>query len=103
MSEEIIEPKYCSKEIGEILYRDKLMSISKYEPVSNLLRKYNKNYEYNEKVIKEFQAEKNKRNILEFIPINNLGYDEKYLESLSNINTTIDMSNNLRLCNGIFL
>ena len=35
-----INPKYCTRELGEILYRDKLMAISKYEKVANIMKKY---------------------------------------------------------------
>lgn len=102
MSEEqTLSPKYCSKELGEILYRDKLLSISKYEPVSNLLRKYNKNFEYNKQILDDLLNEKTKNNILEITPIEKFGYNEEYLNILKNLNINEIEDNPYRLCNGI--
>ena len=96
---ENLNPKYCSKNLGEILYGDKLTAISKYESVANLMKRYSKNFSYDEKIEKDLKKEVSDGNILEIVPIDDFGYDKEYLELLEKIK--VDESSEYRICDGI--
>lgn len=96
---ENINAKYCTEELGKILYEDKLTAIAKYEAVANLMKRYSRNFSYDEKIENDLEKEVEKGTILEIIPIDDLGYDKEYLELLERIKTEENLD--YRLCNGV--
>lgn len=94
-----INSKYCTKELGEILYRDKLVSIAKYEKIANIMKRYSRNQEYNESILKDLEREIKLDAILSIEPINSFGYDEKYLDLLNSLQSEQDSE--FKICKGI--
>lgn len=92
------KPKYCTEDVGLILYNDKLAAIEKYEIVAGIFRRYGNNYDFNEDIVSDISKFKKDKSIIDLEIVEEFPYNKNYLNILNSINISKD---NYRLCGGI--
>lgn len=96
---DIENPKYCTKEIGKILYSDKLLSIERIEKINDVFRIYSGNTKYNKSIIDELNKYKKEGIFSNVIAINSFLYSKKYLNFLNKLPKNKD--NLFYMCKGL--
>lgn len=94
-----INPVFCTKDLGEALYKDKLDAIGQYETVSLILKKYINNNDVSKEVISDLEKEYKDGKIVELKKVEKFGYNEDYLNILNSLE--MQPENEFYLTNGL--
>jgi len=97
--EKMENPKYCTKEIGRLLYSDKLLAVERFEKIDEVIRRYSDNKKHNKTILNELNTYKRQGIISNVLSIDKFLYSKEYLDFLNNLPKNRD--DVYYMCNGL--